>query len=167
MSYNQVVVQFLAVSVLNVIRKASGVLRTHFANASHARTTTIPDGIKLNQGYVADEDTTIYNPGLTLLTGSEKERLVSAIIDNRKIGLSTNHWSENNEYAFDFLKQKLDPLHMYELQGYLSILPFYGALVYLVGLWAQQNVRGVFPLVYGACAAAVFAPIVILVASGP
>ena len=98
----------------------------------------IQDGVKLNQGYVADEDTTIYNPGLTLLTSSEKERLVSAIIENRKIGLSANHWPENNEYAFDFLKQKLDPLHMYELQGYLGILPFYGAVVYLVGLWAQQ-----------------------------
>jgi len=126
-----------------------------------------PDGIKLNQGYVADEDTTIYNPGLTLLTGSEKERLVSTIIENREIGLSTTHWSDNNEYAFDFLKQKLDPLHMYELEGYLSILPFYGAAVYLVGLWAQQNVRGVFPLVYGACAMAVFAPIIVLVSSGP
>jgi hypothetical protein len=127
---------------------------------------TLTEGIKLNEGYVADEDTTIYNPGLTLLTGSEKERIVSALIDNRKIGLSTNHWSENNEYAFDFLKQKLDPLHMYELEGYLGILPFYGAVVYLVGLWAQQNARGVFPLVYGACALAVFAPIVILVANG-
>ena len=66
------------------------------------------DGVKLNEGFVADEDTTIYNPGLTLLTSSEKERLVNAIVDNRQIGLSTQHWSENNEYAFDFLKQKLD-----------------------------------------------------------
>lgn len=66
------------------------------------------DGVKLNEGFVADEDTTIYNPGLTLLTSSEKERLVNALVDNRQIGLSTQHWSENNEYAFDFLKQKLD-----------------------------------------------------------
>ena len=68
----------------------------------------LSDGVKLNEGFVADEDTTIYNPGLTLLTSSEKERLVNAIVDNRQIGLSTQHWSENNEYAFDFLKQKLD-----------------------------------------------------------
>ena len=122
--------------------------------------------MKLNEGYVADEDTTIYNPGLTLLTSSEKERLVSAIIENRKIGLSSNQWSENNEYAFDFLKQKLDPLHMYELEGYLGILPFYGAVVYLVALFAQQNMRGVFPLVYGACALAVFGPVIFLVAIG-
>ena len=66
------------------------------------------DGVKLNEGFVADEDTTIYNPGLTLLTSSEKYRLVNAVVDNRQIGLSTQHWSENNEYAFDFLKQKLD-----------------------------------------------------------
>lgn len=105
------------------------------------------DGVKLNEGQnVADEDTTIYNPGLTLLTSSEKERLVSEIIDNRKVGLSTSHWSENNEFAFDFLKQKLDPLHMYELEGYLGILPFYGAALYLVALFVQKNARGIFPL---------------------
>lgn len=128
---------------------------------------TKTDGIRLTEGYVADEDTTIYNPGLSLLTNSEKERLVSAIISNRKTGLSTNHWSENNEYAFDFLKTKLDPLHMYELEGYLSILPYYGAVLYLGALFVQKNVRGVFPVVYGACAFAVFAPVFVLVASGP
>jgi hypothetical protein len=104
------------------------------------------DGVKLTEGFVADEDTTIYNPGLTLLTSSEKERLVSAIVQNRKVGLSTQNWSENNEYAFDFLKQKLDPLHMYELGGYLGILPFYGAALYLVALFVQKNARGIFPL---------------------
>lgn len=104
------------------------------------------DGVKLTEGFVADEDTTIYNPGLSLLTSSEKERLVSAIIDNRKIGLSTQQWSENNEYAFDFLKTKLDPLHMYELGGYLKVLPFWGGALYLVALFVQKNARGIFPL---------------------
>jgi len=103
------------------------------------------DGVRLDGAFIADEDTTIYNPGLTLLTSSEKERLVSAIIQNRKVGLSTEHWSENNEYAFDFLKQKLDPLHMHELEGYLGILPFYGAALYLGALFVQKNARGVFP----------------------
>lgn len=125
------------------------------------------DGVRLNEGYVADEDTTIYNPGLSLLTESEKERLVDAIIQNRKGGLSTNQWNENNEYAFSFLKQKLDPLHMYELGGYLKILPFWGAVLYLVALAVQQNARGVFPLVYGLCALGVFGPVIVLVASGP
>ena len=125
------------------------------------------DGVKLNEGYVADEDTTIYNPGLSLLTESEKERLTSALITNRKVSLSSNTWNENNEYAFSFLKQKLDPLHMYELDGYLKILPFWGAALYLGALFVQQNVRGVFPLVYGLCALGVFGPIVVLVANGP
>lgn len=98
---------------------------------------------------VADEDTAIYNPGLSLLTNSEKERLVSAIVDNRKAGLSVagnKGWSENNEYAFDFLKSKLDPLHMYEIQGYLKIVPFWGAALYLAAIFVQKNARGVFPL---------------------
>lgn len=125
------------------------------------------DGVKLNEGYVADEDTTIYNPGLSLLTESEKERLTDAIIQNRKLSLSSNKWSENNEYAFSFLKAKLDPLHMHELEGYLKILPFWGAALYLGALFVQQNARGVFPLVYGLCALGVFGPIVILVANGP
>lgn len=104
------------------------------------------EGAKLNGAVIVDEDTAIYNPGLSLLTASEKERLVDAIIENRKVGLSTQRWSENNEYAFDFLKQKLDPLHMHELAGYLGILPFYGALLYLGALFVQQNARGIFPL---------------------
>lgn len=129
------------------------------------------DGVRLVEGaFVADEDTTIYNPGLSLLTSSEKERLVSAIVQSRKVGLSTpsqSGWSENNEYAFDFLKQKLDPLHMYELDGYLKILPFWGAGLYLAALFVQKNARDVFPLVYGLCALGVFGPVIALVGSGP
>lgn len=125
-------------------------------------------GVKLERGFVSDEDTAIYNPGLTLLTESEKERLVQAVVDNRKAGLATkDQWSENNEYAFDFLKQKLDPLHMYELRGYLGILPFYAAAVYLGAFFMQQNSRSIFPAVYAACALAVFGPIIVLVAAGP
>lgn len=73
---------------------------------------TIPEGIQLERGYVADEDTAVYNPGLSLLTESEKERLVDAVIDARKAGLSKGQWSENNEFAFQFLRGKLDPFHM-------------------------------------------------------
>jgi len=125
------------------------------------------DGIKLTEGFVADEDTTIYNPGLTLLTSSEKERLVAAVVQNRKVGLSSERWSENNEYAFDFLKQKLDPLHMNEIEGYLGIVPFYGAALYLGALYVQKYARGIFPLVYGLCALGVFGPVFLLVSLGP
>lgn len=126
------------------------------------------NGVRLSEGVkIADEDTTIYNPGLTLLTSSEKERLVDAIIQNRKTGLSGGQWSEDNEYAFKFLKQKLDPLHMHELEGYLGILPFYGAAVYLVAIFVQKNARGIFPLAYGLCALGVFGPALALIVTGP
>jgi hypothetical protein len=65
------------------------------------------------------------------------------------------------------MKSLLDPLHMHELSGYLGILPYYGAILYLVALYVQKNARDVFPLVYGLCALGVFGPVLVLVASGP
>jgi hypothetical protein len=124
-------------------------------------------GIQLERGYIADEDTTIYNPGLTLLTESEKERLVDAIVNSRKVGLEKGAWSENNEFAFEFLKSNLDPLHMYELGGFLGFVPIYGAILYLVAFGAQQFARGIFPAVYLVCVAAFFLPIIALIAAGP
>jgi hypothetical protein len=70
------------------------------------------EGIQLDRGYIADEDTAIYNPGLSLLTESEKERLIEAVIESRKAGLSKESWTENNQLAYEFLKEKLDPLHV-------------------------------------------------------
>jgi hypothetical protein len=128
------------------------------------------DGVKLGDGIaIADEDTTIYNPGLTLLTFTEKSRLVDAIVDNRRVGLSKGQdgWSVANEQAYRYMKSLLDPLHMHELVGYLGILPYYGAILYLVALFVQRNARDVFPLVYGLCALGVFLPVLVLVASGP
>ena len=125
------------------------------------------NGVQLERGYIADEDTTIYNPGLTLLTESEKDRLVEALVKNRKAGLEKNAWSKDNELGFTELKSKLDPLFMWELRGYLKILPFYGAAVYLATFFVQQNLRQVFPAAYIIGAVAVFAPIVGLIAAGP
>ena len=117
---------------------------------------------------MSDEDTSIYNPGLTLLTESEKERLVSAVIENQKVGLKQNQWPENNEFAYDFLKTKLDPLHMVEVRGYLGVLPFYAAVVYGATFAAQQILdRELFPVAYGMAAVSVFFPIFALVAAGP
>jgi hypothetical protein len=31
------------------------------------------EGVQLDRGYIADEDTAIYNPGLTLLTESDMD----------------------------------------------------------------------------------------------
>eukprot|EP00536_Pseudo-nitzschia_multiseries_P017503 jgi/Psemu1/264339/estExt_Genewise1Plus.C_15920001 len=126
-------------------------------------------GIQLERGYVADEDTTIYNPGLSLLTESEKERLVEGVIDARKAGLkaSNNQWSENNQYAFEFLRQKLDPFHTTELRGYLGIVPYYGAALYLAVLAVQQFFRDGFQVAYLVGVVAFFAPILGLILAGP
>lgn len=116
---------------------------------------------------MADEDTSIYNPGLTLLTESEKERLVEAIIQSRKDGLSKGQWSENNEYAYEYLKWTLDPLHMAELSGFLNFVPIYGAILYLTVLAIQQNFRGLFTSAYLVGVAAFFVPVIALIAAGP
>ena len=121
----------------------------------------------MDRGYIADEDTAIYNPGLSLLTESEKERLVEAVIESRKAGLSKESWTENNQAAYEFLKERLDPLHMVELKGYLGIIPIYGAILYLAVLAVQQLARELFPTAYIVAAAAIFAPIVLLSVLGP
>jgi len=113
-------------------------------------------GVELNRGFVADEDTAIYNPGLTLLTESEKERLVEGVIDCKKAGVKANQWSEENEYAYTFLRTKLDPLHMVELQGLLGIVPYYGAAIYVVVLAVQQFFRDAFQVAYLVGVAAFF-----------
>jgi hypothetical protein len=127
----------------------------------------ITEGIQLERGFIADEDTTIYNPGLALLTETEKERLVEAVIAARKDGLAKNQWSANNEMGYDFLREKLDPYHTVELGGYLGIVPFYGALIYLVVLGVQQNLREQFPAAYLVGVLAFFVPILALVSAGP
>jgi hypothetical protein len=136
-------------------------------------------GIQLDRGYVSDEDTSIYNPGLTLLTESEKTQLVNTIVSSKKQQLSnyateasdtagaTESWNTDLEAGYSFLRERLDPLHMYELQGYLSILPIYGAVMYLVALIIQQVSRDLFPIAYIVCASAVFVPIIALVLLGP
>ena len=101
------------------------------------------------------------------MTESEKERLVDAVIRNRKGNIQQNSWSEDNELGYDFLKTKLDPFHTVELKGYLGILPIYGAAVYLATLFVQQNARQFFSVAYVVGALAVFAPIVVLIAKGP
>ena len=124
------------------------------------------EGVQLDRGYVADEDTSIYNPGLTLLTESEKERLVEAVIGARTAGLSQGQWSENNEFAFGFLREKLDPFHMVELSGFLKFVPFYAAILYVGVLVVQQFARDSFQIAYLFGVAAFFLPIVALIAAG-
>lgn len=123
-------------------------------------------GVQLERGYVADEDTSIYNPGLTLMTESEKLNLVEAVIQSRRDCINTD-WSDDTQLAYDFLREKLDPLHMVELRGYLGIFPFYAAAVYATVLAVQQLVRGLFPAAYFVGVFAIVAPALALVALGP
>ena len=157
-------------------------------------------GIQLERGYVADEDTTLYNPGLSLLTENEKTQLFQAVLDARKAGLaaeaatttttqasppsaedvigsealisSSSSWNTNAELGYEFLRQNLDPWHTFELKGYLKILPWYGAAIYLAVLAVQQflsssNNRTPFVLAYFAGVVAVFGPALVLLALGP
>jgi len=121
-------------------------------------------GVALDRGYVSDEDTSIYNPGLTLLTESEKDRLVEAVVRSKKTATS---WNSDAQAGYDFLRERLDPLHMYELRGYLGIVPFYAAAVYLAVLAVQQMSRDLFPVAYFVGVAAIFGPALVLVLLGP
>lgn len=124
-------------------------------------------GVKLERGYIADEDTSVYNPGLTLLTSSEKERLVEAVVGSRKEGLQKGKWDGNMEQAFKEIKAKLDPFHTNELKGYLGFVPYYGAILYLGVFAIQQFARGLFPVAYGLGVLAFLVPAILIVWAGP
>lgn len=123
-------------------------------------------GVELERGFVTGEDTTIFNPGLSILTESEKERLVDALIQNRKQNLAKQSWSKDTQSGFESLKERLDPLHMTELSGFLRFLPIYGGILYLTSLAAQQFQKSIFPFVYIVSVIALVVPIVLLVATG-
>jgi hypothetical protein len=124
-------------------------------------------GVQLERGYVADEDTTIYNPGLTLLTEDEKTNLVQAVTEARSNSLQDGSWSDNSQLAYEFLKDKLDPLHMAELRGYLSVFPIVVGIAYLAALAVQQLARDLFPAAYVIGVVIVLVPALALVALGP
>jgi hypothetical protein len=125
-------------------------------------------GVQLERGYVADEDTTIYNPGLTLLTESEKTQLVQAIVESRASALVRDGaWSDDNQLAYQFLKDKLDPFHITELRGYLATFPALVVVAYAVNLAVQQLARDWFPISYGLGVAVVVLPALALLALDP
>ena len=120
-------------------------------------------GVTLDRGYIADEDTSIYNPGLTLLTEGEKERLVESLIQSRKVSIEKDQWNEKNQSAYAYLKFQLDPLHMTELRGYLQVAPILVGILYLGVLAVQQFARELFPVAYIAAVLALVAPAAVLV----
>lgn len=120
-------------------------------------------GVTLNRGSIADEDTSIYNPGLTLLTEGEKERLVESLMQSRQASIDQNQWNDKNQAAYSYLKFQLDPLHMTELKGYLRVAPFLVGVLYLGVLAVQQFARDLFPVAYIAAVLLLVAPAAILV----
>jgi hypothetical protein len=120
-------------------------------------------GVTLDRGYIADEDTSIYNPGLTLLTEGEKERLVESLMQSRKAGIDQNQWNDKNQGAYSYLKFQLDPLHMTELRGYLKVAPFLIGIFYVGVLAVQQFARDVFPVAYIGAVLVLLAPAAVLV----
>jgi hypothetical protein len=132
-------------------------------------------GVQLNRGFIADEDTSIYNPGLTLLTENEKERLVAAVVQTKKQNVNNNNnWNNDNQLAYEFLKDKLDPFHVTELRPYLSVAPIWIGVVYAAVLSIRQFFLSTpaarnfwFPVTYFMGVAAIVAPGLILIASGP
>jgi hypothetical protein len=129
-------------------------------------------GIQLERGFVSDEDTTIYNPGLSLLTESEKYRLLDAIVESKRIGTTSTTgkemvWNIDTQAGYDYLREKLDPYHTYELQGFLKFVPWYGAILYMIVLGIQQLARDIFPPAYIISAIVFFLPIIVLVSIGP
>jgi hypothetical protein len=126
-------------------------------------------GIQLDRGYISDEDTAIYNPGLTLLTESEKERLVEAVISARAAALQVNsdQWDQDTQLGFEFLRMKLDPFHIVQLRGYLQFVPVVIAASYVGVLAVQQFARNIFPIAYFIGVAAVVGPALALILVGP
>ena len=100
------------------------------------------------------------------MTESEKSSLTTGIIQNRKANIASKTWSEDNEYAFEYLKTQLDPLHMVELAPYLKALPFLGGAMYIVALAVQQFARGLFEVAYVVSALVIFIPVIGLILAG-
>jgi hypothetical protein len=120
-------------------------------------------GVTLNRGSISDEDTSIYNPGLTLLTEGEKERLVESLMQSRQAGVDQNQWNDKNQRAYSQLKYQLDPLHMTELRGYLKVAPFLIGIFYVGVLAVQQFARDLFPVAYIGAVLILLAPAAVLV----
>lgn len=120
-------------------------------------------GVTLDRGFISDEDTSIYNPGLTLLTEGEKNRIVAGLMESRKAGIDKNQWNEKNQSAYSYLKRQLDPLHMTELKGYLKLAPVLIGFLYVGVLAVQQFARDSFPAAYIAAVVLIVAPAAILV----
>mmetsp|Transcript_2825 Transcript_2825/g.8532 ORF Transcript_2825/g.8532 Transcript_2825/m.8532 type:complete len:183 (-) Transcript_2825:149-697(-) len=68
-------------------------------------------------------------------------------------------WTPDNVASFKALRAALDPLHVTDLQGYLSFAGLLGGALYVAALWVQQTLPEIFPAVYVFLATCFAAPI--------
>ncbi|GMH81814.1 hypothetical protein TrVE_jg5368 [Triparma verrucosa] len=98
------------------------------------------------------EDTIVYNPGLTLLSTDEKEAIVEKLHDVRALKES----DAKADQAATYLIGLLDPLHTYELKGFLGRLPLTTAAAYIGATAVLIFAKDVFPFAYVGIVAAAF-----------
>ena len=94
---------------------------------------------------VSGEDTSIYNPGLTLMSQDEKDYIVKGL---HKVKSSPLKLNSDSQGSLNYLIGLLDPLHTYELSSYLARLPITTAASYFLSLAVIFFARDVFPYAY-------------------
>mmetsp|Transcript_2776 Transcript_2776/g.5775 ORF Transcript_2776/g.5775 Transcript_2776/m.5775 type:complete len:237 (+) Transcript_2776:22-732(+) len=119
-------------------------------------------GMEGRSGLVSEDDTSVYNPGLSILSQYEKSEILGALSDNRDGGLSARTWTTEEDDQYKFIRGKLDPLRMTQLAGYLGVMPVVGAVAYVGAIAVQQLARPLFTVAYIVAAAVTFGPIVYL-----
>lgn len=81
------------------------------------------------------------------LPPSLKREAATRLAELKAVGRDS--WSENDMIeSYGFLKRQLDPYHIVELQGYLSVLPFVGVSVYALLIGVQKFLPAFFPAAY-------------------
>ena len=97
----------------------------------------------------------MYNPGLTLLSSTEKSALTASLHSARSLP-STDASADE---AATYLIGLLDPLRTYELSSYLSRLPATALAAYAAATAALVLAKDAFPFVYvGVVGGAILAP---------
>lgn len=74
-----------------------------------------------------------------------------------------NVWDKVLSFESNELKRKVDPFRTVDLAGYLRVLPYLGAVSYLITLAIQQKLPELFNAAYPAAAAVIFIPIIFII----
>ncbi|GMI43585.1 hypothetical protein TeGR_g6631, partial [Tetraparma gracilis] len=116
-------------------------------------------GMSSVSSFDTGEDSSIYNPGLSLLSDDEKQALVASLRSLHNNPLLDKPLETDRAYLLSLL----DPLRLSSLAPYLHVLPLAAAGAYSLALAAMVFAREVFPALYvGIAAAALVLPIGVL-----